>query len=421
VLSTSYYAAGHMGESHSRTRTTYRYELWRAVSAGILETAASTFLLTVAVKQFHAGAWAKGIVAGAGSVGLLLSPLVVSVVTSAGWPTSRAASRILAFGAVSFLVTVIFPGLPTFVMGSVLGLTASAAVIPLLTQMYQDNYPEKERGRRFSRTVMVRIAMAAGFSKVAGDALDGRIEQYRWLLLTFAIALAFASFCLSCCPTGPIPNDGGAHPFRAMRFVRDDALFRRTLICWMLMGFANLMMLPLRVEYLANPKYGQALTVGAIALLTGVIPNVARLLLSPIWGHLFDHMNFFALRVTLNIGFAVGILTFFTTNSFTGQVIGAVVFGISNAGGDVAWSLWVTKFAPAGRVADYMSVHTFLTGVRGVLAPMGAFYLVGQVSPGVLAAVSSGLILLATALLIPEMKFGRKAPPAGPLVEEVSE
>ena len=30
----------------------------------------------------------------------------------------------------------------------------------------------------------------------------------------------------------------------------------------------------------------------------------------------------------------------------------AILFGISNAGGDVAWSLWVTKFAPAARVAD---------------------------------------------------------------------
>jgi len=78
----------------------------------------------------------------------------------------------------------------------------------------------------------------------------------------------------------------------------------------MLMSFANLMMLPLRVEYLANPDYGQALSVGAIALLTGVIPNIARLILSPL-GYLFDHMNFFALRVTLNIGFAIGILTFF--------------------------------------------------------------------------------------------------------------
>src|SRR5213078_1506595 len=86
----------------------------------------------------------------------------------------------------------------------------------------------------------------------------------------------------------------------------------------------------------------------------------------------------FALRMTLNFGFAVGILTFFVSNSFAGLIIGAIIFGISNAGGDVAWSLWVTKFAPPGRVADYMSVHTFFTGVRGVLAPLAAFTMVQQ-------------------------------------------
>jgi MFS family permease len=116
----------------------------------------------------------------------------------------------------------------------------------------------------------------------------------------------------------------------------------------MLMGFANLMMLPLRVEYLANPAYGLELSTGMVAVLVGVIPNVARLVMCPIWGRLFDRMNFFVLRVTLNIGFMLGILSFFTTHSTTGLVGGAILYGISTAGGDVAWSLWVTKFARRG-------------------------------------------------------------------------
>src|SRR2546423_10176663 len=112
-------------------------------------------------------------------------------------------------------------------------------------------------------------------------------------------------------------------------------------------------------------------------------------------------MNFFALRVTLNIGFAIGILTFFMSNSMTGMVCGAIVFGMSNAGGDVAWSLWVTKFAPPERVADYMSIHTCLTGFRGVLAPLVGFYVVTRLPLGMLALISSGLIWFATLLLIP--------------------
>jgi len=416
------YAARPMADPQ-RTRITFFYEHWRSVSAGILETAGTTFLLTIAVRWFHAGALAKGLVAAGGSVGLLLSPLVVSTVTNGRWRTSAAAALVLAGGAASFLVAAAVPLLPVFAVASVLALASAAAIIPLLTQMYQDNYPEAERGRRFSRTVMVRIAVAAAFSKLAGDALDRRPEDYRWLLVVFGAALAFAAFCLWRCPTDSIPHDGGAHPLRALRFARDDKLFQRTLVCWMLMGFANLMMLPMRIEYLANEKYhpGRVLTVSTIALLTGVIPNLARLVLSPIWGHLFDRMNFFALRVTLNTGFAIGILAFFTTDSLWGLVAGSIVYGISNAGGDVAWSLWVTKFAPPGRVADYMSVHTFLTGVRGVLAPLVAFAVVGHLSMGWMAAVACAMIVAGSALLLPEIPLGRKARPASALVEEVSD
>src|SRR5207244_461106 len=158
-----------------------------------------------------------------------------------------------------------------------------------------------------------------------------------------------------------------------------------------------------------------------IAILTGVVPNLSRLVMSPIWGSLFDRMNFFALRVTLNLGFALGILTFFTSHSIAGMVMGGIIFGISNAGGDVAWSLWVTKFAPAHRVADYMSVHTFLTGVRGVAAPLCAFYFIRQLPLTWLALISCALIAASILLLLPEVKFGRRARPTSALVEEVSE
>jgi MFS family permease len=406
---------------NSRTAITYRYERWRSVAAGVLETAGTTFLLLIAVKHFNAGALAKGLVASGGSLGLMLGPAVVSMVARLGWSSSKTAALLAAVGAVLVLVMAALPFLPVFVAGSILAMTATSAAIPLLTQMYHENYPERTRGKLFAGTVMIRIAIAAAFSEFAGQAFSGRIHRFQVLLLIFAGAFVLASFCLSRIPTRPLVGAEGSHPFRALRFAYDDALFRRTLICWMLMGFANLMMIPMRVEMLANPKYGIALSVGEIAFLTGVVPNTARILLSPLWGWLFDRANFFVLRVILNLGFAIGILTFFTSNDLRGLITGAVVFGISNAGGDIAWSLWVTKFAPENRVADYMSVHTFFTGLRGVIAPITAFQLAKTLPLTALGWVSAGLIILASLLLLPEIKFGRRAKSREPLVEEVSE
>jgi len=322
-------------------------------------------------------------------------------------------------GAACFLVAALVPSLPGFVLMTVAASTATMAAVPLLTQMFQENYPDSERGSRFSRTVMIRIATAAFFSWLAGRFLSTGIGRFPAVLVVYAAALALSGRWLSRIPGTPLTRKGGTNPFRAFRYVVTDRVFRVTLISWMLMGMGNLMMFPLRVEYLANPKYGMAMPAAAIALLTGVIPNVSRFFMVSIWGWLFDRMNFFMMRVVLNTGFAIGILSFFTGDSYFWLVTAAVVFGISNAGGDVAWSLWVTKLAPPSRVADYMSVHTFLNGLRSAIGPLIAFYFVTRWPIGLLGWISVGLIVAASLMLIPDAIAGMPARrTAGRIVEE---
>ena len=147
---------------------------------------------------------------------------------------------------------------------------------------------------------MIRIASLALFSLAAGHLLGADISYFRWLLAILALSLVFSAWCLWHVPSSPLHVSGGRHPLRALRYAADP-MFRLTLISWMFMGFANLMMLPLRVEYLANPKYHLALPGETIALLTGFVPNVARLIISPLWGRLFDRANFFILRIALNV------------------------------------------------------------------------------------------------------------------------
>lgn len=395
--------------------------MMRSVAQGTLETAAHTFLLLIALNWYEAGELAKALVAAAGSFGLLISPLVVSQVEHIGCRVSKAASTMLGVGALSLLLVTAYPTLPMFVIGTIVAMACSAAVIPLMTQIYQDNYPGKERGRKFSRTVMIRILSAIIFSFLAGRMLDADIERSRLLLLMFACAFAFSSYCVSQIPSEPLHVSGGRHPLRALRFVKTDPLFRVMLIAWMFMGFGNLLMFPMRLEHLANPVYGLGFSPLHVALILGVVPNVARLLTSMMWGWLFDHMNFFLLRTVLNLGFMYAIGIFFNSTSIAGLVIGAILFGISHSGGDVAWSLWVTKFAPPERVADYMSTHTFCTGVRGAIAPMIAYALVGSLGIPTLAVISIGFIIISVLMLGKEIPAGRKGRNESALTEDVSE
>jgi hypothetical protein len=68
-----------------------------------------------------------------------------------------------------------------------------------------------------------------------------------------------------------------------------------------------------------------------------------------------------------------------------------------------------------------MSVHTFFTGVRGVAAPLCAFHLVTVLEIQTLGWISAGLIAVASLLLAPEIKHGRRGRHAAALVEDVSE
>ena len=394
--------------AEQREAKTFALEKVRAPWMGILETANATFLLLIAERWFAAGPAAKSLLQTNSSVGLLLSPLIVVWVASRGWHAGLAAAWLFRVAAAAVIVGALAQSLWLFVAACVAAFICVAGAAPLFAALYDAHYIAIHRGELFSRNVVRRIIGGVIFALVAGKLLEIWPGAWRALLGVYALALLIAAACLSACPPAAVNTGAGTHPLRAFRHVRTDRVFRWTLVSWMLMGFANLTMFPLRVEYLANPDYGMHLTAGMIALLTSVIPNAARLLFTRLWGRLFDRMDFFLLRILLNTGFMLGILSFFTGGSLVGLVAGAVLFGISNAGADIAWSLWVTKLAPPGHATEYMAVHTFLTGFRGVIAPFVAFYLPAAYGIGPTAMLMAGLIAFASLLLLNERRSGTR-------------
>ncbi len=128
------------------------------------------------------------------------------------------------------------------------------------------------------------------------------------------------------------------------------------------MGLGNLMMLPLRVLFLVEARSGHEYSPASVALIMGFVPSVTQFVFSPLWGHLFDRINFFVLRNSINAIFILSHTLFFLGGTCWALFVGAFLLGLAAAGGNIAWSLWVTKIAPAGYAADYMSVYTFTTG-----------------------------------------------------------
>jgi hypothetical protein len=252
------------------------------------------------------------------------------------------------------------------------------------------------------------MAASIAFATAAGWAISGRLEMYPFLLAGYVVVLVLAAWLVQRIPVGAPSAQNNRPMLACFSLLKSDRVLRETTIAWNLLGFGNLMMVPLRVEYLANSQHGLQLSEVDVALLVSTIPNVARLLSTGMWGRAFDAMNFFSLRMILNLSFALGTLSFFATGSWSLLVFSAALLGFTTAGGEVAWNLWVTKFAPPERVPDYMAVHTFFAGVRGIVAPFVGFFLLQYATMQTLSWISAALMFSSVLVLMHTQRLGRE-------------
>lgn len=381
-------------------------DVLRAVPLGILLPLETSVLLTIAIKHFDASAIVKGLVAAAGGVGLLVSPYLTSLTRRLDMPAMRMAMWVAIIGAFGFALAA--SGTEAlYVIGVLIGLTAVNGTIPLLTFTYQRNFPTEERGKRVGRGLAMRVAVSAPLAVVIGAWLRDRLDLWWVVVAAGSVAMVMLAALYARMPTERLDQRQSTGILPHFDLVRTDRQLRMTLAAWMLMGFGNLMLLPLRVEYLAEPEYGIAADAAMITLLTVTVPSVVRLVTTPMFGRMFDRLSFFAARIMTNLLFAVYVVAFFTGTSDIALMIGSITLGVAIAGGDLMWMLWVTKFAPPDRVADYMGLHTFFTGIRAVSAPLLAFVVVERLSLGWVAAIAAALMVVSSLVLVPEARAER--------------
>lgn len=397
--------------SDTDTRRAFHLELMRAAPSGTIEAFATTFLLLIALRHFGVPTGWKAAIAAAGNAGLLAAPAALSWAARRGIPANVAISRLFAFGAVAAVAPLVFPTSAVFVVASLVAFGCNGSHWGLIQTIYASAFPATRRGQLLSVTIGVKFATAALVGVGLGKVLGRDAEQWWWAQVLLLVCFVSSAVLVRRLPAAAVAEPAGAdvHPWhRRMELLRSDRTLRNTLTSWMLMGFANLMMIPLRVEFLANERYGVNATAAKVGLLTVTIPAVLKVALAPVFGWVFDHLPFFVVRIMVNVGFAASIIAFFSGDSTFGLVLGAVIFGVAAAGGDVLWSLWTIRLAAPEHMADYAALHTFTTGIRGVAAPfVGLWLLDHDFGPRSVGTVCAVLILAASAVLIPDMRAER--------------
>lgn len=387
---------------------TFRWELVRAATTGVLETALLTFAVLIAIEAFQSGASVKAFLLGSQSLGLIASLFVVSIVVKLRQAVTTLAAEISLVSAFGYFLAAIFhESLVCYVFGMSVGFLGSALQVPLQTHWVRHNYPTAKRGRLFGITTFVRASSSVLFSLLGGWALEKDFAGFPLILAIFGACSLLAATAISMIPSPPLPEGRPPGIFQAMRFIRTDPTFRVVLISAMSMGMGVIMSFALRVDYVANESFGLNYSETRVALLTSTLPAIMRLATTMFWGMLFDRMNMILLRIILNAFFGVSLFLYFWTHQFWIICIGAALGGVARGGGEIVWSLWVTKIAPAEHVVDYMSVHTFLTGLRGFVAPFLGFYLVGALSLHAMVVVCLVFVFIGMVILFPSVKTWR--------------
>ncbi len=412
------YLRGLWGEMSEQGQKTLPWDLLRGGCEGAGSTFMNTFALLIAIEYFHCSPSQKSLIAAGPHWGLTLSVFYATYAHALiGRRNIEAAiPMFLAAGATLLCALSGSPGLfaiLAFLGGLFLGLRS-----PLMTALYRENYRDKVRGQVFGIILIVTAGSGTLISWLGGNYLDHGIDRFPLLALVIGLASLFGGLSTLQIPSPSHPREPIPNPFSYFSAMR-DLDFVYVMLTWFLFGLANLALLPQRFEYLSQERYGFSLSPGATALVIGVIPELVRVLAVLPMGRLFDKMNFITLRIWINLFLLAFQMVFFFSTTMWGLCLGAVMLGIGNAGGSVAWSLWVTRYAVPSDTAKYMAIHTFFTGLRGIVAPYMGYWLASLGSVRLAAWVCSAMIGGSCFVLIYLERRSRRAGRMGDLEEAI--
>lgn len=388
----------------SNAATTYRFDRIKAPFYGILEAGWSTFALVIAIRYFDANETHKAFIAGSGPIGFLLTPLTLFIAAQLRARPSLACAVVFAGSAVLLIGASLIHTLLFFTLFAVTSQMTAVQHGPLLLQIYTKNYTAKERGSRMTVPFILTAAFAILFSFTGGLILDWQIGAYPLIFLVMVVAALAAAYTCWRMPSSPLSREHIGNPWQNFSLIWKDGFFGFLLGSWMLLGLGNLIALPVRVDYLANPAFGINADNTTIAVLMMVVPATARILSTKMWGYFFDRLHFVTTRNLLNVFFLFSIGLFFFSSNLVVLGIAMAFQGLAMGGGKIFWSLWVTKIAPEEKVSSYMSIHMALTGLRGTMAPFVGYWILSRSSPGAVAVI--GMTLVSISIILFELVRG---------------
>ena len=384
----------------ARERRTFVLDSARLGLDGVVVSLVQSGFLLVAIRYFAVSdAW-KSLLAAAPHIGQLAALFLPALVARLEPRPNIVVAAATAVGALLLLPAAFAAGGGLFVLLVAGCLLLFNGRLPFLTAIHEQNYHPSRRGRRFAFGALLTVVAALLFDLIFGALVEQDLALFRPMVVAAAGLLLVQAVLLVFVPSKPTSR-ADRNPFAGLKLVREDKVFGRMLLAWFILGFANLFTLPLRVVYLAEADRGLGLSPFMVVLIAGLIPQATRLVFNRVWARVCDRLNLVVFRILLAVSIGTGIFLYFLTSSIPIIIIGNILISVSMAGGPIIWHTWVTRIAPPGQSHVYMSVHVFLTGVRGTIGPLVGFGALAAVSFPAIGAFALGLVVVAVVIVLP--------------------
>ena len=385
-----------MLSQEQRTRQTYRYDCIRGAFNGIIYVGLMTLALLIAIRYHEAPKWIKTFIASAESIGRLITPLTLFLGYRLKLPTARLTCIYMILTAAALIGASLAPGIAFYTTTVIITYILFAQPPQLMLHIYSQNYNKAERGSRVSTMFVLSTTAGIIISFFFGRWLNVDITSYHIQLLLMAFCALLAAAAVYRIPSTPLGKQASGSAWENFSLAWRDKLFGWLILGYVLLGIGNAMVIPIRIEYMANIAYDINASNFHITLITVVIPGASMIISTKIWGFIFDRVNFITVRLLINLCFIASFLTFFNSTDLVTLGISTMINGFAIAGGMIVWHLWVTKVAPKEKVPAYMSAHISFSGIKGLVAPAIGYLILHLLSPNAVALTASALIVLSS-------------------------
>ncbi|MDR1457028.1 MAG: hypothetical protein LBI34_03190 [Puniceicoccales bacterium] len=374
-------------------RRTFIYDSIRLCLQGTLDTMFLSVFMLIAIRVFHAPIALKAFLSTLMWLGGIFAPLLIRRLAPLNWPTTRLGGGFFIAIGICFALAALTNSFAVYIFLVAMASIAYRGKDSVLIGMYMRNYPSSRMATYFSFGMVLSSLMGIFFGQLAGYVLDLGLGNYHHLMGFIALCSACCAICLY-----HIPSESMEVPAASkkgyFRYLKEDKTFARMELFTFLTGIAFQMLVPIRMEYLANTCYGLHLSNFSVMLLSWGILSVARVISTPILGKLFDMLPIIPNQILAGIFMLSGYLIFFRAHSFFWLGVSAALLGMAIAGKFLIHHFWVSRVVQPEAVAACMSVHVLISGIRSLLAPLIGYGILAISSPRCVAYVGSALIAL---------------------------